>query len=158
MPNSYALNSYRASFTRPNNTTAYPAFSIVSDGNPVAIPAPVRDRPFYIRRLTLQVSPGIAAATNFAISFFNSDPTAFATFADQSFINLANSGAAGIYEVRTTGTIPNNASFGSIDFTVTNLGLYVPSGTYYAFVEALAAFTPTANQKFSIEVFHEYSN
>lgn len=161
MPNnSYVLTRTVRSFTRPNNTTDYPAFRTVSDaaGSPLLIPAPVQDRPFYIRRLGFQSAPGVAVGVPFTIFVYNADPTPFSTFTDQGSINQGAIGAAGVFESRLSGTLPVNSQYSSTEIAVGNFCLNAPLGVYYLAFENGVTFTPTANQKFTVIIVTEYAN
>lgn len=162
MPNnSYVLNRVVRSFNRPNNTTAYSAFTVVSDTTPfpLIIPAPVSDRPFFIRRLVIQASPGVAAALGITVNIYNSDPSALMTFNDGSFLNQTAAGAAGLLESRTVANLPAQTQLSSVDIPLAaNYSLFCPSGVWALAIEVNAAYTPSALQKFSALVTTEYGN
>lgn len=158
MPNNtYVLTRTLQGFNRPNNTTAYSAFTIVTNGSPLIVPAPVSDRPFFIRYIRVQAVPGMASTLSSFLYIFNADPTGLMTFTDGSFANY--SGAASVLESRLPFTFIANSQVSFVDIGVTNnLALQCPTGVMGFLLEINAAYTPTANQRFNFEVFTEYGN
>jgi hypothetical protein len=156
--NTYVLNTYRGVFNRSNNTTAYPAFTMITNGSCLIMPAPVSDRPFFLRRLLIQALPGFTAANSCTLYVYNADPSGVMTFADGAFINNTAAATANLFEARLSFTIPANTQVGMIDITLNNLVLSCPTGVYALAIDTNVAFTPIANQRYSFLAYTEYGN
>lgn len=160
MPNNtYVLNRTISQFLRPNNTTAYSAFTIMTNNAPLIVPAPVSDRPFFIRYLRVNALPGMAATLSAFVYIFSGDPSGVMSFTDGSFANYSTAVNANLLESRLPFNFVANSQVSFLDISVpNNFSLLCPSGVMAFSIEVNAAYTPPANQRFSFEVITEYGN
>lgn len=160
-PANYVLSYRLENITRPNNVTAYAASGQAINDNTARVlvfPVTISRRGCYITRAEL-ITNNNAHVGAIRLHLFANSP---GIVADQGSLGSLSYTSGQVYE-------------GGLDFTTWNaLGLFAFSeanltrplqlqvGTadnnVYGVLEARAAFTPTANQQFAIQLYSEYSS
>lgn len=150
-----SAKSNTATFTRPNDTTAYAANDLVANNTTAASVAALSlsfgDLSGSLRRIRLTTSNATITNGSFLIWLFGADPSGAVTNGDNgalaglSFstyqllgapIALSLSGAMG--------------GVGGVGATVLDRGVLDLPKTSYALIQATAAYVPAANETFSL--------
>jgi hypothetical protein len=148
-----------ASFTRPNDTTAYASGDLVANSTTAATVtrsslsvSRLADSLIRIRRVRLKKSGAVITNASFRVHFYRTDPGVPAG-GDNAAWSTAESGYLGSIDV----TIDKAFTDGAKGFGAATAGAEVIAQpgvglqTIFALIEARAAYTPAAQEIFTLE-------
>jgi hypothetical protein len=162
--NARQFRSISATFTRPNDTTAYGAADLVANSTTAASVVPLSwlttgSRPFVISRILLRKSTASVTNAAFRIHIFSGLPT-IATTGDNAAFATVVTGATtwlGSFDGTMAAAMADGAAVNCLP-----TGNYArrdcigAPGTLYGLVEALGAYAPGAQEIFTITLFTEF--
>lgn len=151
--------------TRPNDTTAYASGDLVANSTTAGSVTPFT---FYssttklggmkVWRASLNKSGAVATNANFRLHLYESQPTV--TNGDNAAWLSTSSGYLGSIDIDVTGKTFSAGTSGSGVYT--NNSVFAPllvvapqGGVFYGLLEARAAYTPTANETFTVSLIGE---
>lgn len=146
-----------ANFTRPNDTTAYGAGDLVAN-NTTAGSVAMMDFAFpddvWLRRVRIHKSGAAVSNASFGLWLHTDSAVTFAN-GDNGALSTSGLAIADIIE-RFDVTVDAGATgLGALGHLVFDRGLYrIPAQTY-GFLEATAAYTPAAQEVFTVTLYGE---
>lgn len=162
--NGARFRSNTATFTRPNDTSAYAIGDLVANNTAAASVAPLQwtcpaASPFCIPAIKFEKNGATVTNAQFRVHLFLTTIPTIATTGDNGVFASVVSGTAawfGAYE----GTMQGFADGGVAECTPINgvirPDMIAPGDLIYGLVEARAAYTPTAQEVFIATLLQEF--
>lgn len=148
-----------ANFTRPNDTSAYGAADLVANSTTagsVAMMSFAFAEEVWLRRVRIQKSGGVVTNASFGLWLHTDSAVTFAN-GDNGAVSISTStllpgDVIDRFDVTVDAGATGLGAIGTLNF---DRGLYrIPAQTY-GFLEALAAYTPAAQEVFTVTLFGE---
>lgn len=145
-----------SNFTRPNDTNAYTSGDLVANSTTAGSVVPlswtaarVAAGNFFIRRVRVTTSSTSITNASFRVHFYTSSPTP--ANGDNGAWSTNVSGWVGAMDVTVNEAFTDGAMGTGVPNNGSEMGVALASGqTLYALIEARAAYTPTAQEVFTV--------
>jgi len=153
-----------SNFTRPNDTSAYTAGDLVANSTTAASVVPLSwattgSRPFYISRIRLQKTGAIVTNAQFRIHLYDAAPVVSTTGDNAAFASVVAGVAKWLGSFDGT-MVASQSDGAAVNCLPTGNFLrrdYIGDpGTLYGLIEALAAYTPIAEEVFTATPVTEF--
>lgn len=145
-----------ATFTRPNDTTAYAAGDLVANSTTAGSVAPMTivfseaaGNGLWLRTATLRKSQATIANANFRLWCMNASPTV--TNGDNGALAGAFSSTV-MFEPILLDAVTLLTGGGAIGSSLFDDGMLEIPATAYFLLEAMAAYAPAANEVFTLDI------
>jgi len=139
-----------SSFTRPNDTTAYGSGDLVANSTTAGSVSPLTftfPGNAAISRVKLKKSGATPTNANFTLHLYQNSPTV--TNGDNGSFASTESGWLASIALDATTSLGSDANSTSNSFSVP----VVASGTVYGLLRAAAAYTPAAQEVFTVTLY-----